>query len=160
VTILPAPKRIRDVFADLLGRDVELTNAPEPVVPTLLQPCAVAVYVTDRVQTGALVCADLGLAARAGAALALIPPARADAAVEDRMLPHNLLENFHEVVNVFAGVFNVPTAPHVKLYAVHAPDQFPPRDVVAMLRRLTRRADYSLYIDGYGHGRLGVVLPM
>jgi hypothetical protein len=159
MTVLPAPKRIRDLFAELLAREVDILPCLEPVVPKAVRPCAIAVYVTDRLQTGAVVCADLELAARAGAALALVPPHGAETAIDNRMLPANLLENFHEVVNVFAGLFNVRGAEHLKLYAVHPPDTLPPADVAKMTRRLTRRVDYGLHIDGYGLGHIGVVLP-
>ena len=159
MTVLPPPKRIRDLFADLLGRDVEISPCLEPVVPSIVRPCAIGVYVTDDVKTGALVCADLELAARAGAALSLVPPATADDAITGRYIPQNLLDNFSEVVNVFAGLFNVPNAPHLKLWSVVAPDELPPPDLVPVLRRLTRRVDVRLAIDGYGLGHLAVVLP-
>ena len=106
-----------------------------------------------------MVCADLELAARAGAALSLVPKAGADAAIEGRYIPQNLLDNFAEVINVFAGLFNVPNAPHLKLYSVVAPDETPPADLVPLVRRVTRRVDLRLAIDGYGLGHLAVVLP-
>ncbi|HET7658777.1 MAG TPA: hypothetical protein VFK66_00205 [Oryzihumus sp.] len=159
MTVLPPPKRIRDLFADLLGREVDISPCLEPVVPTLLRPCAIGVYVTDDIKTGAVVCADLELAARAGAALSLVPKAGADAAIEGRYIPQNLLDNFAEVINVFAGLFNVPNAPHLKLYSVVAPDETPPADLVPLVRRVTRRVDLRLAIDGYGLGHLAVVLP-
>ena len=159
MTVIPRPKAVKDLFADLLGRQVEIEHAPFPVVPSAKRPCCIGVYVTDRLQTGAVVCADIQLAARSGAALGLVPPLAADVAVDDRELPESLLENFGEVINIFAGLFNRRGLPHLKLYSVHAPNTTPPDDITLLLRGLNRRGDYRLTLEGYGVGHLGVVLP-
>jgi hypothetical protein len=158
VTVLPAPKSVRDLFADLLGRGVEIAVSSAPVLPTPKMPVCTSVYVTERLQTGAIVVADLDLAARSGAALGLIPKGGAEAAVEDRELPKNLLDNFSEVTNIFAGLFNLPGQPHLKQYAVHPPFAALPDDVTGLMTMPTGRENYDLDIDGYGKGRLSVVL--
>jgi hypothetical protein len=159
VTVLPPPKAVRDLFADLLGRGVEINISSLKLVPDARTPCCVSVYTTEKKQTGALMVADLDLAARAGAALGLIPKGGAEAAVEDRELPANLAENFREVANIFAALFNVGDQPRLVLYNVHAPGAMAPEDVTALLRGVARREDYLIEIEGYGSGRLAVVLP-
>ena len=159
MTRIPSVLAVRELFEDLLGRGVTAAVSPDPVVPSAKAPCCISVYVTERLETRALVVADLELAARTGAALGLVPKGGADAALEDRELPKNLLENFSEVTNIFASLFNLPDQPHLKLYRVISPGEAPPDDVIALLRGLSSREDLRLDIDGYGTGRLGVVLP-
>ncbi|MCW2724957.1 MAG: Uncharacterized protein JWN35_1878 [Frankiales bacterium] len=159
MTVIPPPKAVRDLFADLLGRGVEINISSVKLVPDARALCCVSVYTTDKKQTGAVVVADLDLAARSGAALGLIPKGGAEAAVEDRELPANLAENFREVANIFAALFNVGDQPRLVLYSVHAPGAPIPEDVTALLRGVARREDYLIEIEGYGTGRLAVVLP-
>ncbi len=115
---VPHPKQVRDLFLGLTGKDIEV-GPVNPVVPGR-DPAVVAVFVTDKTATGAAVAFDLPLAAYAGAALGLVPLPRAQECIESGVLSEDLTENFNEVVNVMASVFNDhPEAPHLKLYKVH-----------------------------------------
>lgn len=157
---LPDSKPIRDLFQDLLGRSISISEMTEPVVPTARRACCVGLYVDDSRETKALVAADLDLAARAGAALGLVPPAGADAAIENRELPAALYDNFHEVMNILSSLFNLDDSrAHVKLQTVYQPGSVIPTNAAMQLRGLGRRADFELVIDGYGVGSLGVVVP-
>ncbi|RJK92453.1 hypothetical protein [Vallicoccus soli] len=153
---LPTSKAVRDMFEELLGRDV--TVAPcEPVVPSPKAPGAVAVYVDARLRTGAVAVTDMALSAYAGAAIGLVPPGGAKACLEDGALSPVVFENLYEVLNIFASLFNQPGAKHLKLYKVYGPDELPPADVSAYVRTLGRRLDLGVTVGGYGSGRLGVV---
>jgi hypothetical protein len=153
---VPHAKQVRDVFLGLTGRDIEVAPA-HPVVPGR-DPAVVAVYVTDKTATGALVACDLSLAAYAGAALGLVPVPQVEEAVAAQQLTADLSENFYEVVNILASVFNDnPESPHLKLYKVHAPEEKLPTDIVACLGYVVRRLDLSIDVAGYGAGRLSVV---
>ena len=152
---VPHPKQIRDLFLGLTGRDVEV-GPVNPVVPGR-DPAVVAVFVTDKLGTGAAVACDLPLAAYAGAALGLVPLPRAQEAIESGVLPEDLTENFAEVVNVMASVFNEPEAPHLKLYKVHAVGEKLPTDVASCLGYVVRRLDLRVEVAGYGAGRLSSV---
>ena len=72
---VPHPKQIRDLFLGLTGKDIEV-GPVNPVVPGR-DAAVVAVFVTDKMGTGAAVACDLPLAAYAGAALGLVPLPRA-----------------------------------------------------------------------------------
>jgi hypothetical protein len=74
------------------------------------------------------------------------------------VLSEELAENFTEVVNVMASVFNEhPEAPHLKLYTVHAVGEKLPTDVAASLGYVVRRLDLEVTVQGYGAGRLSSV---
>ena len=153
---VPHPKQIRDLFLGLTGKDVEV-GPVNPVVPGR-DPAVVAVFVTDKLGTGAAVACDLPLAAYAGAALGLVPLPRVQEAIESGVLTDDLTENFNEVVNVMASVFNEhPEAPHLKLYKVHAVGEKLPSDVASSLGYVVRRLDLRVEVSGYGAGRLSSV---
>ena len=153
---VPHPKQIRDLFLGLTGKDIEV-GPVNPVVPGR-DAAVVAVFVTDKMGTGAAVACDLPLAAYAGAALGLVPLPRAQESIESGMLSEDLTENFNEVVNIMASVFNEhPEAPHLKLYKVHAVGEKLPTDVAASLGYVVRRLDLRVEVSGYGGGRLSSV---
>lgn len=150
---MTAPARTQAV--PVPGKDVEV-GPVHPVVPGR-DPALVAVYVTDKLGTGAAVACDLPLAAYAGAALGLVPLPQAEEAIASGLLPDDLAENVNEVVNVLASVFNEGEAPHLKLYRVHAVGETLPPDVAASLGYVVRRLDLRVDVAGYGAGRLSSV---
>ncbi|NYG58712.1 hypothetical protein BJ980_001635 [Nocardioides daedukensis] len=156
-THLPAPIQVRELLTELLGRDVELSPGA-PLAPGPATPATIASYVDDSLQLAALVVCDLPLSAHAGAAIGLVPPDQALAAIADGALTDALAENLYEVLNIAAAMFNVDGAPHVRLHAL-APAGGP-IDPQLMARALTlgRREDAALTISGYGAGRLSIVL--
>lgn len=156
-THLPAPKEIRDLFADLMDREITLTTTA-PLAPGPAVPASVGVLVDDSLEITALVVADLPLSAYAGAALGLVPLPAAEAAIEAGQLDDVLVENYYEVVNIISSLFNAPGARHVRLHALHpAGGDLDPNLRVRALT-LGRREDVELSIAGYGAGRLSLVL--
>lgn len=154
---LPQPKQVRELFAELLGREVTLTPAP-PFAPGPDTAASVAVYVDDQLRISALIVCDLALSAHAGAAIGLVPVGGATAAIEDGKLSDVLGENLYEVLNIAASMFNVAGADHLRLHALHPAG--PPLDPQLRISTLTlgRREDLSVDIAGYGSGALSIVL--
>jgi len=156
-THLPVPKQIRDLFADLLDREVTLTPAA-PQAPGRDTPTTIATYVDDHLQLSALMILDLDLSAYAGAALGLIPVAGADEAIDAGALTDVLKENLFEVLNIAASMFNVPNADHVRLHEVYPAGPPLTPQIWAMALTLGRREDFHVDIAGYGAGHVSVVL--
>lgn len=156
-TYLPAPKEIRDLLTELLGREVAVSPSA-PLAATPRNPCTVGVYVDDSLQVVALVVTDLPLSAYVGAAIGLVPVGGATQAIEEGALGETLRENLYEVLNISAASFNAEGADHVRLYDVHhAGDALPP-DILARSLTLGRREDLAVDVQGYGSGRIAVVL--
>ena len=156
--VLPAAKDVRDMLTGLIGKDVAVSPGG-PVTPTPDEPVAVAVYVDPHLAVNALCVLDLGAAAYTGAALALLPPGGAqDAVEEDGELTTMLTEALHEVVNVLSALFNVPGAPHSKLYKLYAPGDDLPGDIACSLAAFNR-LDLAIDVPGYGKGGLSLVIP-
>lgn len=154
---LPAPKEIRDLFADLLGRDVTYATAP-PLAPGPTTPTTLAVYVSDSLEISALVICDLALSTYAGAALGLVPARAADDQIAGGHLSESLAENLYEVLNVAASLFNAPGADHLRLYNMHPAGEALSPQLQARALTLGQREDATLDIAGYGTGRLSIVL--
>jgi len=154
---LPVPKQIRDLFADLLDRDVTLTPAA-PQAPGPGTPTTVAVYVDDYLRISAVMVLDLDLSAYAGAAIGLVPPAGADEAIEAGELTDVLKANLFEVLNIASSMFNAPNADHLRLHEVHPAGRTLSTQARAMALTLGRREDFHVDIAGYGAGHVSVVL--
>ncbi len=155
-TALPTFKAVRDTFADLLFRNVDVLPS-EPVAVGPRNPIAVGVYVDDAMRLAAVAVADLPLAAYVGASIGLVPKGGAQAAIEDGVLPQSIAENFSEVLNVLSALLNVEGR-QLRLHATYAPGQLAPGDVMAVVRTLGRRVDLAVTVAGYGTGHLGLVL--
>lgn len=157
---IPDHKPIKDLFESLLGRDVTIATQSEKVVPTARRACCVGTYMDAAGDTKALVAADLELSARAGAALGLVPPTGADGAIENKELPAALYDNFFEVLNIFASLFfDDETGANLKLKTVYQPGMILPKEAAMQIRGLGKREDFTLDVDGYGSGALGIVIP-
>jgi hypothetical protein len=155
---LPDAKAVKDMLSGLVGKPVGVTPGA-PVTPTEKDPVSVAVYVSPSMAVNALCVMDLPLAAWTGGALALLPPGGVqDVVEEDGELTAMLTEALHEVVNVLSALFNVPGAPHSKLYQLYAPGDDLPGDIAGMLAAFNR-LDLAVEVPGYGKGRLSLVVP-
>lgn len=154
---LPAPKEVRDLLGDLLGRDVALRPGP-PFAVSAYYPASVAQFVDASLVVRAVVAFDLPLSAHAGAALALVPASGAEQAIHDGMLSDTMAEGLQEVFNVMSSMFNVGESTHMRLYSAHTAGQDLPPDARIRTQILGRRADFIVEVAGYGSGRVAVVL--
>jgi len=153
---LPAPKEVRDLLTDLLGRDVTVSPDGPPggaATPT-------AVFVHDDLSLAGIIGFGLPLAANLAAAVGLIPPGGAEACVEDGELSSIFCDNLTEVCNVLTTLFNRNGGPHVRLHTLHGHGADVPADVVAHLRAPTNRLDLAVDVSGYGGGTFSLVAPM
>ena len=156
--VLPDAKAVKDMLSGLVGKPVGVTPGA-PVTPTATEPVSVAVYVSPTMAVNALCVMDLPLAAWTGGALALLPPGGVqDVVEEDGELTTMLTEALHEVVNVLSALFNVPGAPHSRLYRLYAPGDDLPADIAASLAH-HNRLDLAVDVPGYGKGGLSLVIP-
>lgn len=153
---LPTEKDVRDLLSNLLGKDVGVQPG-DPVRSAPVDLFTVAVFSTDRLKAVSLIACDLGLSAALGSALALLPAAGAEEAVERRAMTEEMEENLHEIFNVCATMFNGPETPHVKLYHVYRPGDVLPVDVRHWLARPGGRLDLAVDVPNYRSGRLSVV---
>ncbi|KAE8762807.1 hypothetical protein [Georgenia thermotolerans] len=151
---LPPAGDVRAVLTTLLERDVELTPGPELGPAT---PAVIGVYTDDLGRPEAVIALDVHLARHLSAALALLPPARADLA-SDALAPA-VLEDATEVLNVMKVLLEGDDGPHRRLHRVlDASVTPPPHEVAAWMRSHRPRLDVDAEVQGYGGGRLSIVV--
>lgn len=152
---LPSRHAVRSLVEGLIGRDVEISDG----IPVANKSTnVVAVYVNDHLGMQAVMVIDIELAARFGGALGMVPRGGVDDAIQERNLPPVLRDNCYEVLNVMASVFNVGTAPHVKLYEMYGPNAAIPGDVAGVAASPANRMDVKLTVAGYGPGNLSIII--
>ena len=157
-TPLPGALDVREVLEELFGRDVDVTTGGAMVNPAADDGAMVGIYVDNALRLRAIMLFDLPLAARAGAAIALVPPGGADFAIEEGALTQALFDNAAEILNITASMFNTEGAPHVKLDRCYAPGDLLPADVAQWVLAYVRRIDLTVDIKGYGPGRLSALV--
>ena len=159
MTPLPTALDVRELLEGLLGRDVEAELTSAGADPRKHPGAMVGAYVDDGLQLRAVVVLDLALAAAVGAAIGLMGVRVAEEVLRTELLSPALYDNASEILNVAASLFNAEGAPHVRLYEAYAPREILPADVDQRLRGMARRMDLELEVNGYGAGRMSVVVP-
>ncbi|MBS3940133.1 MAG: hypothetical protein KG028_04150 [Actinobacteria bacterium] len=151
---MPARASYRDLLRDLLGRTVTVRGGgvhelhPE-------RPSYLAGYRFDDGEAAAVVVADLNLATACAASIAMLPPMETRAQVaEAGRLDEELLEFFHEVVNVGGKLMNSPMTPHVVLRELVAVPGQIPADLAKIASAPEQRQDWQVSVEGYGEGVL------
>jgi len=156
--MLPDRKDIKDLFEGLLGRDVDVTDG-KPVDIGIPRP-VVATYIDDYNHLRGLAVLEFGLAARVGAAIALVPMGAVEVAEEDRLLPLNLFENASEICNVLAAPFGEAMGDHLRLAEVYSPADPIPAHILTVAAQVAAREDVRLNVAGYGSGDLSIIVKV
>jgi hypothetical protein len=156
-SVIPAALSVRNLFEDLLGRDVNVSPG-DPMTAADLPTGVFAIYTDPSPQLYAVLGLQLALAANAGAALGLLPAGAAEDSIEEKTLFPNLAENVFELCNVLTSLLNREGAPHVKLYQVIYPGMDLPNDARAHLLALGKRLDLTVEVARYGKGKLSLSL--
>ncbi len=157
VSVLPGALPVRNLFEDLLGREVTV-GPGEPLGADDLPSATVAIFTDSAQQIYAVLGMQLSLAANAGAALGLLPAGAAEDSVDEKRLSPNIAENVFELCNVLTSLLNREGGPHVKLYQVSYPGDPLPNDARAHLLALGRRVDLLVEVSRYGKGKLSLSL--
>ncbi|MDT4995082.1 MAG: hypothetical protein QOC94_1371 [Actinoplanes sp.] len=156
-TVIPGSLAVRNLFEDLLGRDVTVSPG-SPMEQADIPTATIAVFTNTAQQIYAVLGMQLALAANAGAALGLLPAGAAEDSIDEKKLTPVLAENVFELCNVLTSLLNVEGAPHIKLYQVSYPGMSAPADAVARLMALGRRLDLTIEVTRYGKGKFSLSL--
>jgi hypothetical protein len=149
----PTPQTVRSVIGGLFDKDLNIEALP-PSSFNAHDPMTIAVYANDEGKPQALFLCDVGLAAHAAAALVMLPVAKSQTCADGGYIDDELLENYHEVVNVGAGMFVDSSGGRVTLRELIAPGSPLPRDIRPLLVMPAGRATIEMGIEGYGRGRM------
>jgi hypothetical protein len=157
VSVLPGTQAVRNLFEDLLGREVTVSPGT-PLSADEVNTATVAVFTDTAQQIYAVLGMELILAANAGAALGLLPAGAAEDSIDEKKLSANLAENVFELCNVLTSLLNKEGGPHVKLHQVVYPGDPLATDARAHLMALGRRVDLIVEINRYGKGKFSLSL--
>jgi hypothetical protein len=156
-SVIPGALTVRNLFEDLLGRDVNAAPG-DPLTADELPTAVIAVFVDAQQQLYGVIGMQLSLAANAGAALGLLPAGAAEDAIDEKKLNPSMAENVGELCNVLTSLLNREGSPHVKLRQVIYPGDPLPNDARAHLLALGRRLDLLIEVARYGKGKLSLSL--
>lgn len=151
---LPDANKVRTMLG-LLFDGLEV----KPGKKTDLSPASgawVALYVGDDGKPLALCAADALLAASAGAALSMLPPAVAKDAAKSKDLTDVMVGNLQEIMNICSRLVMTDTSPHLKLEKVYPSKSLPP-SVTGVMTGAQGRIDFELNVPKYGPGTLSVL---
>ncbi|QGG94631.1 hypothetical protein [Actinomarinicola tropica] len=155
---VPIQEAVGEFVTALVGRGC----AASKVALTPIEPDGahvVAAYRDTQGRVLALSVADLDFAAGTGASLGMIPANAAHESVAAGELEETLFENYQEVANIMMSLLNSPTSPHLKLDAVWSTaDEAVPDEVWDLVRNPGKRREFAVTIEGYGSGRLGIII--
>jgi hypothetical protein len=157
VSLLPGTLAVRNLFEDLLGREVTVSPG-EPISADEVATSTVALFTDPAQNLFAVLGMDLKLAANAGAALGLLPAGAAEDSIDEKQLFPNLAENVGELCNVLTSLLNREGSPHIKLHQVVYPGDPLPADARAHLMALGRRVDLMVEVNRYGKGKFSLSL--
>jgi hypothetical protein len=155
---LPIPKKVKDLFDELLGRPVTVGPADPMRAPDLHAKPLSCLYVDDSGILRAIIAMDLKLAAYTGAALGLVPASGAEASIEEQELSENIADNVSEVCNIMSSMLNHEGEARVKVHQTFLPGQMPPADAIGYMLAFGRRLDLVVDVQGYGAGKIWIML--
>ena len=124
-SVIPASLSIRNLFEDLLGRDVNVSPG-DPMVRgrPAPPPCSLS-SPTRRQQLYAVLGMQLSARGQRGRRPGSAAARRREDSIEEKKLFPNLAENVFELCNVLTSLLNREGGPHVKLYQVIYPGRTP-----------------------------------
>lgn len=154
---VPIQEDIRDILVDLLGRGVAVDKVSSKLELDPDELGAVAEFVTDDGEVGAVCLMDGKFAVRAGASLVMVPE---NVAAEDLRIGDidGHLEVTSEVMNVMTRLLNAPHTPHLRFGQVHRLPGELPEAVAKLLAAPEYRRDFAVTIEGYGDSRLSILV--
>lgn len=160
IPVPPVP--IQEAVSEFINALVGLGTAASKVTPATVERDGghlIALYKDEHGNVAAIITADLAMASSTGAALAMIPATAAKEVVADGAMTETLFDNYREVANILAAMLNTPRSPHLSLIDVWSSDDTElPDQAWTILGAPTKRREFAVTIDGYGSGKLGVVI--
>ena len=153
----PKPESIRQIIADLLGREITITKAAAAPMERDT-PAVVSDYVDGQGAIAAVCITDLRLSNALGAALTMVPPSSVDAAVQKGQIEEANLENLSEIANILARLFNHDDCAHLRWQKAHPLPGELPEGTSALIKAPLARRDFDVMVEEYGSGSLAVLV--
>ena len=148
---MPIPEEVGEFLTSLLGTGVAVSKTGAPDLDDEPERWFTARYLDDHDRLAGACIADLGLAASAGAAIAMVPAPVAKESIDTGALAEGLEENFYEVANIITRLLNGPSVPHLRITELVAGV---PEDLRALVDEAAGKKHYAVTINGYPGGTM------
>jgi hypothetical protein len=148
---LPTVLATSQLLAGLINKPVQAHFGEGKALEKQAGGCFIGVYDDGKGNTEAAWFSDMPLSASLGAALTLLPKNMAQAAVTEKKLSQEMLDNLREVVNVSASVF---TEKRVRLVKLYGPLEKVPPEVTAFAQGKVKRQEMTIDVGSYFLGNL------
>ena len=151
---LPSPQTVGILLTGIIGRPV-LVQESDPAPAPASYYCGIY---RDDLGAPLYACLyDLSLAAHAGAALLLLPPARAQHSLEAGELDSAIDANVRDILHRQAQIFQTVANRHIHLAEVLPRTGELPDRIRRLIPVPEIRADFETTIHGYGVGTMAIV---
>lgn len=157
--LLPQPTDLNKGFSDLYGRTFRCFKTLKPWLPTAKDAVAAAFYgpQDEGAAPMGVWLMDLPCAAGMAAALSMLPAPMAKSSAASGKLTEALAENYGEVMNVAASMWEV-TDGRAVLQRVLLPPASLPADLLALIPKSRTKLDLTTELQGYEAGRMMLVV--
>lgn len=152
---LPNDKSAAQLLGSALRKPTKLTAIKPPPAADL---AIAGLFVDGQNKVVGALMADLPMACYAGAAFSLIPADAARDSIKAKELDEFMRENFSEVLNICSSLFNLERTHRVRLSATNYPPSAPAGELAALAAKPAKRMDVDVEIEGYGRGRMSLLL--
>ena len=155
-TSIPTSSTTSELLESLMGSKPELSSGT-PVEINKDTPSTIASFILDDGSVKIVWINDLNSSIFIGSALAEIPPETANSHIQSKMIPDNVLENFQEVLNIGASLFNKPKLPHVSFDKVILSTDDIPEEIARLISNPGERSDFKAVFPEYGEGGMSIL---
>lgn len=151
---IPDPETVASVMGDLIGKEISVAEGDSfHLGPD--SPFIVVLFRDDEGFPGPVMIFDMALSIYTGAALSVLPPEEAAAAVGKNEFTEAMYDNFKEVVNIVGGtLFNGSDSPHLVLREIWVTPRKLPSELKAVFTEPSDRLDAKVNVEDYGDGKL------
>lgn len=156
LTFIPSPSSIAELLESLIGSKPSLSEAEEMDISRDMLS-ALCSFVLDDGTVKILWVCDYRSVIYIGSALAAIPSETAESNVNSQEIPDNVMENFREVLNIGASLFNNPDMPHISLGDVVFTKEDIPENIAILVSNPAGRVDYAVDFPEYGVGNIAIL---
>lgn len=144
------PDDVASLFGSLFHAKVTVTAAA--VADHSASDKILAVFRNDDGELVGVCKADFEFAARAAAALTMIPVGGCDDVIEEGVLDASYMENASEIMNLMATLISMPGSKRAFMAGVIEAGQLVPDDVTALLESQAFCSTLKTNFAGYGDG--------
>jgi hypothetical protein len=156
MSFTPSSSEIVELLESLIGFKPSMSEEGEMDI-SRENLTALASFVLDDGSVKILWVCDYRSVVYIGSALAAVPPETAQDNVESKEIPDNVMENFREVLNIGASLFNDPELPHISLDDVILSNDEIPEEIAILVSNPSSRIDFTLQYPDYGEGSMAIL---